>query len=59
MQKGGKLRAAQQSFEDMKSDEAIAIVLITPIPPKDTGREACCLAWSTNLTLRSFQRSSN
>ena len=52
-------RLAQLSFEDMKADEAIAVALITPKPPRDTGREACCLAWSTNLMLRSFRRSSN
>ena len=52
-------RSAQLSFEDMKADEAIAVALITPKPPRDTGREACCLAWSTNLMLRSFRRSSN
>ena len=52
-------RPAQLSFEDMKADEAIAVALITSKPPRDTGREACFLAWSTNLMLRSFRRSSN
>ena len=52
-------RLAQLSFEEMKADEAIAVALITPKPPRDTGREACCLAWSTKLMLRSFRRSSN
>ena len=36
--------SAQLSFEVMKTNEAIAIAVITPIPTTDSGKEACCLA---------------